>query len=97
MHDHVPHFLLIAIIVSYLVIAWQFRGLWKKTDSKNARAKTGLALLIAVFVLCSMSGYLPRVIHMPILIQDAFHVVLALASWWFILTRQAARIAEALE
>ena len=97
MHDHVPSFLLVAIIIAYFVIAWQFRGLWKKTESKKAKAKFGLALLIAVFVLCSLSGYLPRVVSIPILLQDASHVILAVASWWFILTRQAARIAEALE
>lgn len=96
-HDHIPAFILVGIIIGYLVIAWQFRGLWTKTESKQSKAKLSLGLLIAVFVLCAISGYAPRIIEFPLVVHLATHCVLLTATWWFILTRQASKIAKALE
>lgn len=82
------------IIIGYLIIAWQFRGLWM---GERSWARIGLGFLIAVFVLCACSGYLPGVISVPVWVQKLTHIVLLGATWAFIISGTAITIEKKLD
>ena len=93
MHD-IPDVIIAGIVFGYVVIAVQFylasRG---EPDSAGRRA---LWLLLGIFILCSVAGYLPRLIGLPHAFEIAVHTALVLITWWFIFTNQASLIIKAL-
>jgi hypothetical protein len=99
---------LVGIVLGYLLIAWQFwqAATWSKRPSIKAvaaddglitsRARTAFFQLLLIFVFCSCSGYLPRLISFPLQLFFWMHAALFAATWWFVLSRQAVVIAEAM-
>ncbi len=93
---------LIGIIIGYLVIAWQFnraRAGYEEADNRDHtkdRAARACGQLIAIFVACALTGYLPRLINFPNAFFVASHGVLFLATWRYVFARNAAVIATAL-
>lgn len=94
MHSAVPAVILAAIVVGYLVIAVQFY-LASRGEEDNA-GRRALWLLLGIFILCSLAGYMPRLIGLPFAAEVAIHLALVLVTWWFIFTNQAALIMKAL-
>jgi hypothetical protein len=103
----VLHAAIALIIVGYLIIAFQF-WLAKKSHGSGApmagvsavflRERAGRAFmqLLVIFILCGLSGYVPRLISVPINLFILTHVLLAAAAWRYILSRQAVIIAVAM-
>jgi heme A synthase len=83
---------LAGIIFAYLVIAWQF---WHRRNG-DRRARQALNQLIAIFVLCSFCGYLPRLLHFPTWLLAALHFALLICAWAYVAARQADSISDAL-
>lgn len=95
MHEHnVPEIILVLIVVGYLVISAQFYIAARNTQGNEG--KKALFLLLGIFILCSIAGYLPRIIGLPFAFEVGVHCALMLATWWFIFTNQAALIIKAL-
>lgn len=94
MHDHIPPVVLALIACGYVVISFQFYLAAKGTEDSHGRRS--LALLLGIFVLCALAGYVPRLIGLPGWFEVAVHVLLAALTWWFILTNQAAHIMRSL-
>lgn len=93
-----PTILLLSIVTGYIVIAWQFRALHDATS----RAARSLKLMIATFLLCAMSGYIPTLlaragVDYPHWAHLATHGLLVASTWAFILTRQAEELRKALD
>ena len=99
-------FSLVIIVLGYLVIAFQF---WLARKHKPAgstsplnreelqhRARRAFLQLMLIFIFCAISGYFPRLIHFEDWLFVGVHLVLASATWWYILSRQAEIIAEAM-
>lgn len=94
-------FMLAGIIIGYLVIAYQFavtrrklnRGEFIKVDGHPAVA---FRQLMYIFIFCSLSGYMPRLIDFPEWLMIVIHSLLFIFTWSYILSRQAVVIAGAL-
>lgn len=97
---------LVGIIFGYLLIAWQFWNASKpiaarpmaRVDAEllEERARTAFKQLMLIFILCSMSGYIPRLVKVPDWAFVFLHGSLFFATWWYVLSRQAVVIAEAM-
>lgn len=92
--------LLVGIIVGYLIIAWQF---WRhsRNDHMGAAppvgsARSAFVRLMTIFILCSLCGYIPRLIPVPIPVMVFLHIALFAVTWRYILGRQVVLIAGAL-
>lgn len=91
------------IVFFYLVIAWQF---WDARSNPNIgvnggeKAKKALGELVAIFVLCAVSGYVPKLVFkmfpeaVPSLWPVMFFSHVALAGWAgrYAMGRQASHI-----
>lgn len=110
MHDHVStylvpdslrvpmQFLLLMIVISYLLIAFQFWfRLYSLQGEQNRRARTALGQLVAIFVFCSLCGYFPRIFTMPWWIVFPMHALLAGVSWTYTMSRQIDVLSLALD
>lgn len=84
---------IVAIIFAKLVIARQFMGL----RNGDPRVRRSLNLLIAIFVLSTLTAYIPRLFHLPELLVAAFHFALAGCAWAYALGRQAELINDAIK
>lgn len=84
---------LVGIILGYHIIAWQF---WRNVKAATGRAAIAFFQLVAIFLFCSYAGYGPRLVQVPDWLFVVFHGLLFFATWWYVLSRQAAVIAEAM-
>lgn len=94
-HHWVPAIIILFIVILYLIIAFQFKGLIK--SHWNREAKRALLYLIWIFVLCAASWYLPAIVPVPHIIALISHIALILVSIVYIITNQARHIANALK
>lgn len=92
MHDQVPEFMLVLIVSGYLIIAFQFWSLL----SSSGKAKKALLELISIFILCSVCGYLSRIVLIPVWLLNGLHCVLILFTYAFVFRHQASEIVKAL-
>lgn len=93
MHN-VPTFVISMIVIGYLVIAGQFFIASRSTASNQG--KRALFILLSIFILCAICGYLPRLLSVSAHVELVTHVSLVVMTWWFIFTNQAAHIMKAL-
>lgn len=89
------------IILAYLCIAGQFWAARRRLKAGLVNATGGdpikaFGYLVAIFVLCSLSGYLPRMVVFPDGLMVLIHGALFACSWAFVLTRQTVVIAATL-
>lgn len=93
------------IVIGCFVIAFQFylarrphngHTLAIEGQYLRSRARRAFLQLLLIFLFSGVSGYLPRLIAFPMPLFVATHVLLAAATWWYILSRQAVVIAEAM-
>ena len=97
MTHNVPDFLIAAIVIGYVMVAIQFGlALPSKENQTTGHGKRATALFVAIFVLCAVCGYLPRLIPVSYWIEVVTHALLVCATWFFVLTNQARVIARSL-
>lgn len=94
---------LLAIILGYIMIAWQF---WSARDivvcdaSEHLEDQEGahkaVTQLFIIFILCALCGYAPRLIPFPAELMVGLHVLLAGVTWIYARSRQSVLIARAL-
>lgn len=85
---------MLLITCAYIMIALQFRGLYKlsRSNIKSAAAKAMIYLSL-IFVLCAFSGYVSHFIPFyPDWLSHLTHYLLAILSWVFVATNQARHI-----
>jgi hypothetical protein len=94
---------LVGIILGYMLIAVQFYGRFLEVrrhasayQNVSSAPASAFLQLMGIFILCSLTGYLPRLFSFPAPLFVGMHVVLALWTWGYILSRSAERIATAL-
>lgn len=87
-----------ALTVSiYSVIAIQFAHAALHYRTRNRRAVRAFGLMVFVFVLCAVSGYLDNLVTMPHWLHNALHVALIASSLVFVVRNQALLIIKALQ
>lgn len=84
--------MLAGIILAYVMIALQF---WLRRNGER-RARRALSQLFAIFILCSLCGYLPRLVPFPTWLLVALHALLFIVAWLYAAARQADVISDAL-
>ena len=94
MGHEIPAIMIVLIVTGYIVIACQFFMAARHTQQSEGRK--ALFLLVGIFVLCALCGYLPRLWLIPSVFEVSLHVALIIATWWFVFTNQAALIIKAL-
>ena len=105
-HEGIPMPLIVGILVGYVTIAGQF--IWQRikhrkgefvpaTEAAIKAGSRGLDLFVAIFLLCAISGYLTRILPVPLTVTLIAHVALFCVTWAFILTNQIRHIATALK
>ena len=87
-----------ALTVSiYSVIAIQFAHAALHYRTRNRRAVRAFGLMVFVFVLCAVSGYLDNLVNMPHWLHKGLHVGLIVASLVFVFRNHALVIIQALK
>lgn len=95
-------FSIATIMLGYIAIAVQFWRRYKLAVNPATRAQVEVApasaflQLMGIFILCSATGYLPRLWQMPDGLFVALHITLALVTVRYVLKRNAEKIASAL-
>jgi len=80
-----------SIVVLYFVFAAQTFVAWRELKDKS-KASHGLLALSAVFVFCSLAGYLSVLIPFLHWLEHLVHIILVAASVWLVWSNQAAVI-----
>ncbi|MEK9713178.1 MAG: hypothetical protein VW258_11485 [Thalassolituus sp.] len=87
-----------ALTVSiYSVIALQFAHAALHYRTRNRRAVLAFGLMVVVFVLCAVSGYLDNIVTMPHWLHEGLHVWLIVVSLMFAARNQTLVIIQALK
>lgn len=87
-----------ALTVSiYSVIAFQFAHAAMHYRTRNRRAVRAFGLMVFVFVLCAVSGYLDNLVNMPHWLHTGLHVGLIVVSLLFAARNQTLVIIQALK
>ena len=97
MMPHADSASLLVITGCYLIFACQFvvQTKWKRVDIRSA---TAIGLLIAVFVLCGLSGYATALLDSSWwVVREVMHLILAGVSAVMVLTNRAKVLSEAVE
>jgi small-conductance mechanosensitive channel len=93
---------LVIIVACYLIFAWQA---WRQTKNRGSKGARAVWALIAVFILCSVAGYVPQVMAyffdmstgLMWWFHEITHWLLACAALALVGTNQAGAIAAMLD
>ena len=86
----------ILTVTIYGIIAIQFGLAAGNYRTRNRKAVRAFGLMIFIFVLCAVSGYLDNVLLMPEWLHVSANGALILFSVWFVVRNQALVIIQAL-